>query len=63
MSHVFYICIKDAEGFDRKQGWALAESEEKVRQLVGGLNGLQVMAKHRDTIWPGRAEEDLSWAS
>ena len=53
MKRVWKLCIRDRDGFDRRQGYALAASADEARQLAGDPPGLHVFEKHPAMLWPG----------
>lgn len=58
---VWKLCIRDRDGFDRRQGYALAETEDEARELAGNPLGLFVFEKPQ-TLWPGRPGAELEWS-
>jgi len=63
MKWVWKLCIRDSDGFDRRQGYALAASAEEARDLAGNPQGLHVFEKHLAMIWPGPQASVLAWSN
>ena len=63
MKRVWKLCVRDDEGFDRRQGYALAETESEARSLAGDPPGLVIFTKPAAMIWPGSEGEAISWSN
>ena len=55
------LCIRDEEGFDENQGYALARTEIEARELVGQAPYLHVFEKRVEMQWPGRSGTRIVW--
>lgn len=63
MKRVWKLCIRDIDGFDRRQGYALAVSADEARSLAGSPLGLHVFEKHPALIWPGPQASLVVWSN
>lgn len=63
MERVWKLCIKDEDGFDRRQGYALATSAEGAREIAGNPQGLHVFEKPAAMLWPGVPDAVIDWSN
>lgn len=63
MKRVWKLCTRDIDGFDRRQGYALAVSADEARSLAGSPQGLHVFEKHPAMIWPGPQSSLVAWSN
>lgn len=63
MKRVWKLCVRDSDGFDRRQGYALAASADEARKRAGDPPGLHVFEKPPEMLWPGAAGAVLDWSN
>jgi|OM-RGC.v1.035154240 hypothetical protein len=63
MKRVWKLCVRDEDGFDRRQGYALAASAEDAHAVAGNPQGLHVFEKPPAMLWPGVPGAVIDWSN